>query len=78
MTLHQSGKGNVTNIVKKIRKVLEEHENSWNADQKNVKDYSKNLLQSSESSGGPCTKSEELQSVLLQNLIHKERLSKQG
>lgn len=78
MTLHQSGKGSVTNIVKKIRKVLEEHENSWNADQKNVKDYSKNLLQSFESSRGPCTKSEELQSVLLQNLIHKERLSKQG
>ena len=50
-TLYQSGKGNVTNLAKKNRKVLEECESNWNADQKNLllkrikqilsKDYSK-------------------------------------
>ena len=36
MIPYQSGKGNVTNLAKKIRKVLEERETSWNADQKNL------------------------------------------
>ena len=35
-TLYQSGKGNVTNLAKKNRKVLEECESNWNADQKNL------------------------------------------
>ena len=34
MTLYQLGKGNVTNLLKKIRKVLEECESSWNDDKK--------------------------------------------
>ena len=34
MTLYQSGKGKVTQLAEKIRKVLEERENSWNVDQK--------------------------------------------
>ena len=37
MTLYQSGKGNVTNLAKKIRGVLEEPESSWNGDQKNLR-----------------------------------------
>ena len=80
MTLHQPGKGNVTNLAKKIRKALEERESSWNADQKNLllkwikeklsnseksKDYSKTLLQSCKSFGGLCTTSGELQSALV-------------
>ena len=36
MTLYQCEKGNVTNLEKKIRKVLEEYESSWNVDQKNI------------------------------------------
>ena len=63
MTLYQSGKGNVTKLAKKNRKVLEQRESSWNADQKNLlskrikeqksKDYSKKLLQNCKSCGGP-------------------------
>ena len=63
MTLYQSGKGNVTNLAKNNRKVLEQRESSWNADQKNLlskrikeqksKDYSKKLLQNCKSWGGP-------------------------
>ena len=36
MTLYQSGKGKVTQLAEKVRKVLEERENSWNVDQKKL------------------------------------------
>ena len=36
MSLYQCEKGNVTDLAKKIRKVLEECQSSWNVDQKNL------------------------------------------
>ena len=91
MTLYQSGKGAISNIAIKIRKVLEDREEKWNDSQKKLlsirikeklekseksKDYSKKLLQTYKSWGGPCTTSEELQSVLLAKPDLQEKIVK--
>ena len=91
MTFYKSGKGEVQNITRKIRKVLEDRENEWNISQRKLlsirikakleksekqKDYSKKLLQTCKSWGGPCTTSEELQNVLLAKPDIQEKIVK--
>ena len=88
MILYQSGKGNVTNLAKKIRKVLEQRESSWNADQKNlllkrIKSKNQRIILKSYCKvvrvGEVHAQHRKSYSLCyLQNLIYKKRFSKQS
>ena len=91
MTLYQSKKGEVQSIARNITKVLEKREKVWNENQKQLlvirikekfeksidqKDYTKKLLQTCKTWGGPCTTAEELQSILIAKPDIQERIVK--
>ena len=91
MTLYQSNKGEVQNLARKIRKVLQQREIEWNDNQKTLqkarieqklalagkrKDYGMKLLQNCKTWGGPCTTQEELELVLENRSDMQEKIVK--
>ena len=91
MTLYKASKGEVDQVARKLRKVLESREKEWNAKQKELqieriqqklflslkrKDYNKKLLQTRKSWNGPCATQDELESILASNPSIQEKIVK--